>query len=127
MKRRTPRTRGSVSTGMLLFAGGAVVVTLLLAALASPFASTAPDGLNKVAIDKGFDHHAKASAVADSPLAGYAVQDVKSEKVSKGLSGIVGVLITLVVASALFGGIWLVARRRSAHTQVSSGPLATSG
>jgi len=115
-------------TGMLVFAGGAVLVALLLAAFASPFASTAPDGLNKVAIDKGFDHQAKASAVADGPLAGYAVKDVKNEKVSKGLSGIVGVAITLLVAGLLFGGIWLIARRRSTRSQSPQPPpLATSG
>ena len=31
-----------------------------------------PDGLNKVALDHGFDRHAEESAAADSPLAGYA-------------------------------------------------------
>ena len=66
-------------------------------------------------------------AVADSPLAGYAVKDVKSERVSRGLSGILGVLITLLVATALFGGLWFVARRRRVHSQPSSaGPLAPS-
>lgn len=115
-------------TGMLLFAVGAVVAALLLAAFASPFASTAPDGLNKVAIDKGFDHHAKASAVADSPLAGYAVKDVRNAKVSKGLSGVAGVVITLALAGLLFGGLWFVARRRAgAARQDSSSPIAASG
>jgi hypothetical protein len=115
-------------TGMTLFAVGAVAVALLLAAFASPFASTAPDGLNKVAIDKGFDHHAKASAVADSPLAGYAVKNVQNEKVSKGLSGIAGVAITLLIASLLFGGLWFVARRRSARPQADvSSPITVSG
>ena len=113
-------------TGMTLFAVGAIVVALLLAALASPFASTSPDGLNKVAVDKGFDRHAKASAVADGPLAGYAVKDVKNEKVSKGLSGVAGVAITLLVAGSLFGGLWFVARRRSARSQGASA-LTVSG
>ena len=107
-------------TGMALFAVGAVVVALLLAAFASPFASTAPDGLNKVAIDKGFDHQAKESAVADGPLAGYTVKDVQNEKVSKGLSGIAGVVITLLIAGALFGGLWFVARRRAAGSRTES-------
>jgi hypothetical protein len=113
-------------TGMTLFAVGALVVAFLLAAFASPFASTSPDGLNKVAIDTGFDHHAKASAVADGPLAGYAVKDVKNEKVSKGLSGIAGVVITLLVAGSLFGGLWFVARRRSARSQAASASALTA-
>jgi hypothetical protein len=95
------------------FAIGAVLVALLLAAFASPFASTQPDGLNRVAIDKGFDKHAKASAVDDSPLAGYSVHGVQHGKASKGLAGIAGVLITLAVAAVLFGGLWLFLRRRS--------------
>lgn len=98
---------------ILFFAAGAIVVAVLLAAFVSPFASTQPDGLNKVAIDKGFDHNATDSAVADSPLAGYAVRDVGSEKVSKGLSGVAGVAITLGVAGLLFGGLWFVVRHRS--------------
>jgi 2-hydroxychromene-2-carboxylate isomerase len=114
-------------TGMALFAAGAVLVALLLAAFASPFASTSPDGLNKVAIDKGFDGNAMASAVADSPLAGYAVKDVKNEKVSKGLSGIAGVVITLLIAGLLFGGLWFVARRRTASRTESISALTASG
>jgi PDGLE domain len=105
---------------ILFFAAGAIVVALALAAFVSPFASTQPDGLNKVAIDKGFDHTATDSAVADSPLAGYAVRNVGSEKVSKGLSGVAGVAITLAVAGALFGGLWLVARHRSASPASSA-------
>jgi cobalt/nickel transport system permease protein len=115
-------------TGMALFAVGALLVALLLAAFASPFASTSPDGLNKVAIDKGFDGQAKASAVADSPLAGYGVKDVHNAKVSKGLSGIAGVAITLVIAGLLFGGLWLVARRRSVGARpASSSSITASG
>jgi PDGLE domain len=105
-------------TGMLLFAVVAVVVALLLAAFASPFASTAPDGLNKVAIDKGFDGQAKDSAVAESPLAGYAVESVGNEKVSKGLSGVAGVAITLAVAMVVFGGLGLVVRRRPSSSAI---------
>jgi hypothetical protein len=106
---------------ILFFAGGAIVVALALAAFASPFVSTQPDGLNKVAIDKGFDHKATDSAVAGSPLAGYAVRDVGSEKVSKGLSGVAGVVITLAVAGVLFGGLWTIVRRRARSAPVASG------
>jgi cobalt/nickel transport system permease protein len=113
-------------TGMVLFAMGTIVVAVLLAAFASPFASSSPDGLNKVAIDKGFDGKATVNAAADSPLAGYAVKDVQNEKVSKGLSGVAGVGITLVIAGVLFGGLWLVARRRAARAR-SSSSVAASG
>jgi cobalt/nickel transport system permease protein len=109
-----PRRRAA----MWGFAVGAVLVALLLAAFASPFASTQPDGLNRVAIDNGFDEHAKANAVDDSPLAGYSVQGVQHANVSKGLSGIAGVLISLAVASLLFSGLGLFIRRRSCSPPV---------
>ena len=112
---------------ILFFAAGAIVVALALAAFASPFASTQPDGLNKVAIDKGFDHKATDSAVAGGPLAGYAVRDVGNEKVSKGLSGVAGVAITLAVAGVVFGGLWLVVRRRSAPSSPARSAPAASG
>jgi cobalt/nickel transport system permease protein len=112
---------GTRRTGILLFGLAAVLVAVLLAAFASPFASSQPDGLNKVAIDKGFDSTAKDSAVDDSPLAGYAVRNVDNEKVSKGLSGIVGVAITLGVAGLLFGGMWVLARHRSPSTSPAPG------
>src|SRR5262245_27106472 len=103
-----PRRLGTVG---LLVAG--LAIALGLALFASPFASTSPDGLNKVAADKGFDVHARDSATQGSPLAGYAVQDVDHEQISKGLSGVVGVGITVVVAGSVFGGLWLVSRRRN--------------
>jgi cobalt/nickel transport system permease protein len=107
-------TRFAVVGGLLL------LVALALAAFASPFASSAPDGLNKVAIDKQFDHTAKASAVDDSPLAGYAVENVSNDKVSKGLSGVSGVLITLAVGGIVFGGVWFVARRRASSSTAAA-------
>ena len=105
-------------TAMWWFAIGAVAVALLLAAFASPFASTQPDGLNRVAIDKGFGNKATASAVGESPLAGYSIKGVQHAKVSKGLSGIVGVFMTLAIATSVFGGLWLFARRRSRSSSV---------
>jgi hypothetical protein len=105
---------------MAVFALGAIVVTIALAAVASPFASTSPDGLNKVAIDKGFDGNAKASAVDESPLAGYSVENVENAKVSKGLSGLVGVVITLLIAGVLFGGLWVLARRRAGRAPLTA-------
>ena len=100
-------------TGTIVFAVGALTVALLLAALVSPFASKAPDGLNKVAADHGFGHKAKTSAVAGSPLANYSVKHVDDKKVSKGLSGILGVVITMLVAGVLFGALAVVVRRRT--------------
>jgi cobalt/nickel transport system permease protein len=90
----------------------ALAVTFGLAAFASPFASTKPDGLNKVAADHGFDRTARAGATDHSPLAGYEVKDVGHAGVSKGLSGVIGVGCTIGLATGVFGALHLAARRR---------------
>jgi hypothetical protein len=103
----------------VLFVVGGLIVALGLAFFVSPFASTSPDGLNKVAIDKGFDSSATDSATADSPLAGYAVAGVDDASVSKGLSGIIGVAITFGLAMILFGVLRVVRDRRSGAAAAS--------
>ena len=90
----------------------ALAVTFGLAAFASPFASSKPDGLNKVAADHGFDRSARTSATEHSPLAGYEVKDVGRAGVSKGLSGVIGVVCTIALATAVFGALQVVVRRR---------------
>lgn len=81
---------------------GGLIVALGLAFLVSPYASSSPDGLNKVAIDKGFSDGEKESATADSPLAGYGVKGVESEKLSTGFAGIIGVAVVFGIALLLF-------------------------
>jgi cobalt/nickel transport system permease protein len=103
------RTR--IGRAGLVVAG--LLVALGLAAFASPFASTQPDGLDKVAADKGLDDSARDSARQGSPLAGYAVKNVDHEQVGTSLSGIIGVIITVVVAGVPFGGLWVIVRRRA--------------
>ena len=58
----------------------------------------------------GFLHTAEDSAAAGSPLADYGVSGVGSERLSGGLAGVIGVLVTLVLA----GGLSLLLRRRRA-------------
>ncbi|MFN8156185.1 MAG: PDGLE domain-containing protein [Candidatus Nanopelagicales bacterium] len=94
------RTRWFVLAGLL--------VALLLAGFASYYASSAPDGLEKVAADKGLDTGARDSATAGSPLADYSVSGVSNQRLSGGLAGVIGVGVTL----ALAGGIFLIVRKR---------------
>jgi cobalt/nickel transport protein len=72
-------------------------ITLLIAGVFSFYASSSPDGLEKVAIDLGFIDTAKDSAVSGSALADYGVQGVENERLSVGIAGIVGVLATGLV------------------------------
>lgn len=79
-----------------------LVLSLVLAGGVSYYASSHPDGLEKVAGDIGFLDSAKESAVENSPLAGYGVAGVDNERISGGLAGIIGVASTAAVSFGLF-------------------------
>lgn len=76
--------------------------SLAIAGALSFYASSHPDGLEKVAEDKGFLDTAKDSAVSNSPLADYGVSGLDNERLSVGLSGVIGVIVTGLVAFGIF-------------------------
>ena len=84
----------------LVFTG--LVVSLVLAGGVSYYASSQPDGLEKVAGDIGFLDSAKESAVEEGPLAGYGVAGVENERISGGLAGVIGVASTAAISFGLF-------------------------
>jgi cobalt/nickel transport protein len=90
------------SSNLRLFLLGGLLVTIGLALVVSGFASPSPDGLEKVATDKGFLETARDHQFANGPLADYAVKGVGNERLSTGLSGLIGVLLTFGVGLALF-------------------------
>jgi cobalt/nickel transport system permease protein len=102
-----------------------LVTSLVLAGFVSFYASANPDGLEKVAHDKGIDSRTEKHASEDSPLAGYGVRDVTNARLSGGLAGVIGVGVTVVAGSAVF---WALRRRRTgdaASTEVRTGePVA---
>jgi PDGLE domain len=104
-----------------LLIGGGLIVALGLAFFVSPLASSSPDGLNKVAIDQGFDDQEQESATADSPLAGYGVEGVDDESLSTRLAGIIGVAITFGIGMIIFG---LLVRFRSKEPSSGASPPA---
>lgn len=95
------RTRVVVLVGLL--------VALVLAGGVSYYASSSPDGLNKVAADKGLDKGQKDHALNDSPLSGYGTKGVDNERLSGGLAGLAGVALTFIIG----GGLVLAVRRRN--------------
>ncbi|MDQ3616926.1 MAG: PDGLE domain-containing protein [Actinomycetota bacterium] len=101
------RTRSFVIVGLL--------AALLLAGVASFYASTRPDGLVYVAERTGFLDTAKDHAASDGPLAGYSTEGVQNERLSGAVAGVVGSLVVLVLA----GGLTLVLRRRPSPSQRS--------
>lgn len=96
------------------FTVAGLVLAFAIAMFASPFASSSPDGMSRVAINEGFDHSEKASPVEDaSPFGGYAVKGLEHEQVGTGLSGALGVAATFAVGVGVFHGLRVVGRRRS--------------
>lgn len=87
-----------------------LVTSLVLAGFVSFYASASPDGLEKVAEDKGFAGSAEEHANADSPLADYGIKDIDNARLSGGLAGVIGVGATVVAGTGIF---WAVRRRRT--------------
>jgi hypothetical protein len=121
--------KGSFSRnkGLWAFVGVALMVALILGIFVSPFASKSPDGLDKTAEDKGFVEKAEDAKPAweHSPMKDYAIPGIENEKASTGISGLVGVLITVVVAIVVglllygLGRIWGKKREKGSGTPLS--------
>jgi hypothetical protein len=107
------RQRSFLAAGLLL--------ALVLAGVVSGFASSSPDGLEKVAEDRGFIGTASEHDLAGSPVADYSVTGIDNARLSGGLAGVVGVGVTLALGSGLF----LVLRPRASSTQASQTPETT--
>ena len=90
-----------------------LIVCFGVAGFVSFYASSDPDGLEFVAEQEGFIETAQDSAVAGSALADYAVVGVADERLSVGIAGIIGVIITAVVAFGLF---WWLGKRKASTT-----------
>ncbi|WP_280881272.1 energy-coupling factor ABC transporter permease [Streptomyces pseudovenezuelae] len=101
-----------------------LVTSLVLAGFVSFYASSNPDGLEKVAADKGIDEKAEQHASADSPLADYGVKAVENARLSGGLAGVLGVGVTIVAGSAVF---WAVRRRRTSDDVSPTSTAGTTG
>jgi cobalt/nickel transport protein len=92
------------------------VVALLLAGVVSGFASTDPDGLTAVG-SQGCDYRdgrpyggdcvARHAERSDTGLGGYGIPGIDNPYLSKGLAGVVGVLVVAGIGAGLF---WLTRR-----------------
>ena len=94
---------------MRLFTILALALAVGLATAASPFASSHPDGLERVAGDKAFlDSGRLAPIQEDAPVPDYAVPGVGNERLATGLAGFIGTLGVFAIGF----GVAAVARRR---------------
>ncbi|MEU9607693.1 energy-coupling factor ABC transporter permease [Streptomyces sp. NPDC048057] len=103
-----------------------LVVAVGLAGFVSHYASTEPDGLEKVAADEGFDGTAEEHASADSPLADYGIDGITDTRLSGGLAGVIGVGATAAVGTGVFAVV-VVRRRRSRTAGAGPAPIAELG
>jgi hypothetical protein len=85
-----------------LFVLAGLLVAAGLALFVSPFASSSPDGLEKVSSEEGFDRAAEDHDLADSPVAGYEVRGVDDDRMSTGAAGVLGVLVTFGLGVGAF-------------------------
>lgn len=97
----TPAPAAARTSRRTLWVTG-LVTSLVLAGFVSFYASANPDGLEKVAHDKGIDKKEEEHTTADSPLADYGVKDISNARLSGGLAGVIGVGVTVVAGSAVF-------------------------
>ncbi len=75
-----------------------LLVALILAFFISPFASSSPDGLEKVAEDKGFLEKGEVEPFFISPVPDYTWPGIKSEGIATGLAGIFGTLVVFGIS-----------------------------
>jgi len=75
----------------------------------APNASSSPDGLEKVAADKGIDTGATDHAFSDGPFADYGVSGVDNSWVATWITGLLGVAATFAVCAGL---LFLLRRAR---------------
>lgn len=100
---------------------GFLLVSLILAGFVSFYASASPDGLEKVATDKGIAEQEKEHQLGDSPLGDYGVKGVDNARLSGGLSGVIGVGVVLLAGGGLF---WIIRRPGAKDPDAASGSVS---
>ena len=85
-----------------------LLVAVLVAGLLSPFASSWPDGLERVAEFPGFGARAEGGPALHTPMPDYLFPGLTSERLATITAGVLG---TLLVFAMLCGLGWLLARR----------------
>ena len=77
-------------------------VSLLLALFLCPFASSSPDGLEKVAEQQGFAEKGGSWTLwRYTPFRDYAIPGIKNEKLATALAGFIGTAAIFMIAIGL--------------------------
>ncbi|SMB98900.1 cobalt/nickel transport protein [Thermanaeromonas toyohensis ToBE] len=96
--------RDTVKRGSWLF----LLLALMIAAFLSPWASSYPDGLERVAEDQGFLERSEGKEVIKGLMPDYIFPGIENEKLATALAGIIGTSLT-------FGAAWGIGRLWSGH------------
>jgi cobalt/nickel transport protein len=88
-------------------------VALIIAVLLSPFASSDPDGLERVAEDKGYLE--EGFSYLQSPIPDYLFPGIENEKLATAAAGFVGTALTFGVMLGL--GKLVVSRNKRLKKQ----------
>jgi len=92
-----------------IFIALALAAAIGLATAVSPFASSSPDGLEKVADDKAFLNDGRLHSIQEeSPIPDYAFPGIDNPRAATGVAGFVG---TLGVFTLGYGLAYVVRRR----------------
>jgi len=91
---------------------GGLLLALGLAFFLAPFASKAPDGLERVAEDQGFLARAEGREVFPSPIPDYEIPGVRSEALATALAGLAGTLVAFGLAIIIGYGLKALAPKR---------------
>jgi cobalt/nickel transport protein len=104
--------RAQIKSWYVFIAAG-ITLSIALALFLSPFASTSPDGLEKVASDKGFIEKAEGTEPVwdKAPLPDYSIPRLEESHPAwaTALSGLLGTITVLLVA----WGVALLLRKKT--------------
>jgi cobalt/nickel transport protein len=117
---------------ILIFTMAGLAIAVALALIVSPWASSSPDGLEKVAKDKGFIEQAEETEPAweSSPIPDYAVPGLTEEavneetgeveeeptKLATALAGLIGTVAIFLIA----WGLALVLKKKDSDAGVEA-------
>jgi cobalt/nickel transport protein len=88
-----------------------LAAALLLALVISPFASSSPDGLERVAEDKGFLEKGEGPASLPAPIPDYAMPGIANAKLATSVAGVAGTLLVFGLGWGI--GTLVVGRSRN--------------
>ena len=79
-----------------------LILALFLAAVVAPFASSWPDGLERIAQMLGFDHLASTNPPLKSPFPDYNIKRLGDRPLSTVVAGVIGTLLCFFLPFSLY-------------------------